>query len=130
MRQEWPWVSVPATGWEPMVRILNQRMKSLEHILKYMGNLIAGERTAANGDTSPSVSGIRLLVLENGSSTTVTGFDDGEPNQLLVVAMHDSYTTVQNGPSLILFGGGDWVGVNGQTRAFATDDGLVWVEVR
>lgn len=132
MRQDWPWVTVPVgTKWDDqMLASINRRMKNLEQSLKYAANLVAGSRVAGDGDTSPAVGGIRVLVFENSALTTVTGFTGGEPDQLLVVILHDSRTTLQNGASLVLHGGVDWVGGTGQTRAFITADGITWVEVR
>lgn len=131
MRVPWSWVSLPpGTEWnDQTLGEMNRRMKVLEHALKYMGDLVAGGRTSGDGDTDPSVSGIRLLDTANTSSTTITAFGDGEPNQILIVKMGDANTTVQHGPYLKLNGDVDWVGGVNQTRLFVTEDGTTWIEV-
>jgi hypothetical protein len=59
--------------------------------------------TAANGDTSPSVGGVRRLTFANTAGTTVTRFDDALPGQLLTCFV-DANTTLQDGANLKLAG--------------------------
>ena len=131
MKNPWQWVTIPTgTEWDDrMLAEFNRRMKILEHSLKYLGNFVAGGKTAGDGDTSPGVSDIRVLETDNTSATTITALANGEPNQILVVLMHDANTTLQPGPYLRLNGDVDWVGGVNQTRLFVTEDGVTWIEV-
>lgn len=49
-------------------------------------------RTATDGDTTPSVAGVKLLVTNNTAATLISDFDGGRAGQVLKVLVADVYT--------------------------------------
>lgn len=134
-REQWSWTQLPTNRpYSPMqfndlVTELNRRMKRLEHALEYFGNLGYAVRTAADGNTTPSVSGIRGLLTDNTAPTSITYFSNGEAGQSLVVEAGDGNTTVVNGSTLQLLSGSNWTPASGDRKQFFTVDGVTWKEV-
>lgn len=64
-------------------------------------DLLPSLSTAANADTSPTVSGVFGLKTANAGATTITFFDDGYSGQLIVLVAGDGNTTVQHDAGLI-----------------------------
>ena len=64
-------------------------------------DLLPSLSTAANADTSPSVTGVGALKTANTGATTVTFFDDGYEGQVIAVVAGDANTTIQHDTGLI-----------------------------
>jgi hypothetical protein len=60
--------------------------------------------TAANGDTTPSVTGVGRLVLSNTGATSITNFDDPLPTQEVELYFTNGNTTLVHSSSLYLRG--------------------------
>lgn len=118
------WNSRPGDG----ARDTNLLGKRVEDVLGRAVFLLAG-RTATDADTTPSVAGINQLVLANTGATSVTQFDDGVENQLLVVrATNGNSTLVHNASAIVLRGGANVVMSTNQARTFLRIAGGIWIE--
>lgn len=60
---------------------------------------------AADGDTTPSIKGVRCLGLSNSAATTITQFTNGLANQEFYVRSGNGQTTIANGANIKLAGG-------------------------
>lgn len=134
-REQWSWTQLPTNqpfspGQINDLKIeMNRRMKRLEHALEYFGSLGYGVRTAGDGNTTPSVSGVRILLTDNSGATSITYFSNGEAGQTLIVEAGDAHTTVVNGSTLQLLSGSNWTPASGDRKQFFTVDGVTWKEV-
>ena len=68
--------------------------------------------TYTPGTTTPSVSGISIMTIQNSSPTTITNFTDGATPQLLYLYFDDNKTTV-NRDNCVLAGGVNFTSTNG-----------------
>lgn len=68
---------------------------SLTAVQTYLnfGTVVA---TAANGDSTPSVSGVDVLKTANTSGTQISSFDNGVNGQSLTLVIQDEYTNVSH----------------------------------
>jgi len=80
------------------------------------------------GATTPNVSGINLLVLNNTSGTIITNFIGGEQNQFLLLIFEDSNTTIQSNVNIRLSGGNNMTGTQYDTL-YLVYDGTQWLEI-
>ena len=126
---QWIWVTTTPTELEQVVSILNKRMKALEGKLGGIDALQNGVGTFTDGDTTPSVEGVRFWLTANTGATSVTTFDDGIPGQHITVLFNDADTTLVHGATLQLASDANFAAASGDTRAFATSDGTTWREV-
>lgn len=60
-----------------------------------------GTATATDGDTTPSVAGLKVLVLSQTAPTTITDFDDGVNEQIIYIHADDN-TDISDGGDLVL----------------------------
>ncbi|HDD44584.1 MAG TPA: hypothetical protein ENG63_06980 [Candidatus Desulfofervidus auxilii] len=60
----------------------------------------------ADGDTTPSVKGYTKFITNNSSATTITYFDDPEPNKEIEIIFGDDNTTIKHDPTRIYLAGG------------------------
>jgi len=65
------------------------------------------ELTVTDGNASPSVVGVGVVVFNNSSASNVTGFSDGKSTQEITVISSNSNTTLVNSSTLRLKGGVD-----------------------
>lgn len=63
------------------------------------------QANATNGDTTPSVSAIGCLVINNSAPTSITNFTDYASTQEVMLIFANSNTTLVNSASLVLKGG-------------------------
>jgi len=81
------------------------RLDSTGKFLQIIGLGVAGPAvTATDADTSPTIKGVRTLLLSNTGATTITAFDDGIPYQEFYVRASNGNTTLQHSASLTLIG--------------------------
>lgn len=110
-------------------RDLNYLGKRVEEALGRSAFLLPST-TAADGDTTPTVAGVNVLVLSNTGATSVTQFDNGQENQLLVVRATNGNSTLVHGASAIVTrGGANIVLGTDQARTFLRITGGKWIEV-
>lgn len=60
--------------------------------------------TPTDGDTTPSIKGVRSIIFGNTGATSVTAFDDGVPLQEIIVRASNGNTTLVHSASLRLVG--------------------------
>ena len=126
---QWVWVTTTPTELEQLVSILNKRMKALEGKLASVDALQNRVGTFTDGDTTPSVDGVRLGITANTSATSITTFDNGAVGQHITIRFGDTNTTLVHGSNLTLIGQANFTGINGSMKQFATSDGTAWREV-
>lgn len=83
--------------------------------------------TAADGDTTPSVLGLSLLVLNNTGPTTITQFDDGVDGQRIAVWDQNGNSTIDDGANIVCSGNIDLDFSANQTAIFERA-GTTWVQ--
>jgi hypothetical protein len=119
--------------WKPLDRLLGvaQVIAELNRQIALLQPALveSGVDTAAAGDTTPSVAGLRYLRTGNTGATSITQFDGGRPGQLVVLHFNDANTTLVHGTNLQLLGGVNFTGAVGQAKLFASFDGVVFREV-
>lgn len=92
-------------------------------------DLLPALSTAANADTSPSVTGVFALKTTNAGATTITFFDDGYEGQVIALVAGDANTTIQNDSGLIVLTSLANVKLfDGEAMLFVLEGG-VWHEV-
>ena len=69
-----------------------------------------GYETFGSSDTTPSVKTGNVWRANNGSTTTITQFDDGIDGQQIVILFTNSNTTIQENANIKLSGGTNFVG--------------------
>ena len=91
------------------------------------------EKTAADGDTTPSVSDTtRLLVNQTTAPTTISDFDDGVDDQVITIRFNQSTfaTTVSNNVNIQLNASSNWSPTNTHsTLTLMNYGGTVWREI-
>lgn len=95
-------------------------------LIDYGTGSVPGIYTA--GDTTPSVDGIHVLSVANGSATTITHFDDGKEGQRILLRFADANTTIQHNVNIKLSGGSNFVSTANDTLSLMNVSG-VWYEV-
>ncbi len=124
---EWSWLSLDRRATlEQLISTLNQRMFYLQHHLK------AGPTDAmpaTDGDMTPLVASLAVLVTQNTNATTITAFEGARSGQRLIVAFGDANTTLENNTNIILASGFDYTGAPNAVREFITMDGKVFIEI-
>ena len=92
-------------------------------------DLLPALSTAANADTSPSVTGVFAIKTANAGATTVTFFDDGYEGQVIALVAGDANTTLQHDSGLIwLTNQANVKLVDGEAILFVLEGGI-WHEV-
>ena len=84
--------------------------------------------TAADGDATPSVTGVTVLQVNNTSATTITAFDDGTTAQRIVVQVLDANTSIENNSSIKLHGSATRPSQTGGYVVNMRYSGTQWVE--
>jgi hypothetical protein len=84
-------------------------------------------RSTVSGAT-PSALNLNVMLVDNGSATTMTNITDGVDGQVLFIAFNNSNTTVQNNANIVLNDGADWLpgGTSTLTLAYI---GAKWREI-
>lgn len=83
--------------------------------------------TYTPGDTTPTVAGISLLRISNSGPVTITQFDDGVTNQVIVLEFGDANTTI-NRANAVLAGGVNFTSSASDTLTLAKIGGT-WTEI-
>lgn len=92
-------------------------------------DLLPGLSTAANADTSPSVTGVFALKTANAGATTITFFDDGYEGQVIALIAGDANTTIQHDTGLIILTSPASVKLqDGEAMLFVLE-GAIWHEI-
>ena len=92
-------------------------------------DLLPGLATAANADTSPSVTGVFGLKTANAGATLISFFDDGYEGQVVALVAADANTTIQHDTGLIFLATQANVKlVDGEAMLFILEGG-VWHEL-
>lgn len=107
---------------------VHRKMQELQREIAEIRGLILGERTAIDGDTTPSVLGVRVLRTKNTNATTITTFDGGRVNQRVTVLFDDANTTLDHGTDIVLDSGSDFTAADGDVKEFVYD-GAAWREI-
>lgn len=83
--------------------------------------------TYTDGDTTPSVSGISYLYIQNSGATSITNFTNGIANQIIILIFNDTNTTVTRN-NAYLSGGVNFTSTAGDLLTLIYD-GTIWYEV-
>ena len=83
--------------------------------------------TYTDGDTTPSVSGVSFLYIQNSAPTTITNFTGGINYQIITLIFNDTNTTITRNNAYLL-GGLNFVSTAGDTLTLIYLTGL-WYEV-
>jgi len=83
--------------------------------------------TYTNGDTTPSVSGVSYLYIQNSGATSITNFTNAIANQIITLIFNDSNTTVTRN-NAYLSGGLNFTSTARDTLTLIYD-GTIWYEV-
>ena len=86
-----------------------------------------GTGTLTDADTTPSVKNVRTVLTANTGGTSITTFDNGTDGQYITVIFGDANTTLVNGSTLKLNGGGNMTGVLNHSISLVLFSG-VWYE--
>lgn len=87
--------------------------------------LIFKKADATDGDTTPSVAGVRTLVLDNSASTSIADFDDGVDGQEIVVIVRDANTSITDSTDIEMQGTSYTAAAGNQCFYFVLD-GTQW----
>ena len=120
----WAWLNIRS-----LPGAANQRLKELENSFAELQRRVSSVETLTDGDTTPSVLDGSVLLTANTSPTSITTFDDGDLGHRFTLIFGDADTTLVHGANLQLSGSSNFTGAVGDTRAFATEDGVIWREV-
>lgn len=82
-----------------------------------------------DADTTPSVKMGNRFYVNNNGATTITAFDDMEPNSLYLLYFANGNTTLDNGANIVLQLGSDLTPTSGQVIMFYTWNGTTAYEV-
>lgn len=83
---------------------------------------------AADGDATPSVTGVTVLQVNNTAGTTITAFDNGTTAQRIVVQVLDANTSIANNSSIKLHGSASRPSQTGGYVVNLRYSGTQWVE--
>ena len=83
-------------------------------------DLLPALSTAANADTSPSVTGVFGLKTANAGATLISFLDDGYAGQVVILVAGDNNTSIQHDVGLIKL-------VNAENRKLALGDALILI---
>jgi hypothetical protein len=100
------------------------RMKWSHAVIADLNNI--GKYTAA--DTTPCVIAWGTVAITNAGAVTITAFDDGLDQQEITLVFADANTTIQDGASIQLAGGANFVSTANDTLTLKNLSG-VWYEV-
>ena len=78
-----------------------------------------------NGDTTPSVAGLEVLVVQ-ATTSTISDLDDGSAGQTVKVIFDTAVTVDFTGTNLNGNAGADWSAASGDHMVCTTDDGTQW----
>jgi len=84
--------------------------------------------TISDGDTTPSLKNYRTFMTSNTSSTEITNFDDGLPDDIRYIIFGDDNTIIKNNSSIVISKDSDIIGRSGNMVGFLYD-GSIWRQI-